>query len=382
MFTITESDRAFWLEGPNGQRMRLCDRGAEAGALLALSEVVAPRLAADFAQQADDAEGAEAERDAALARAEAAEKRVKELDANIRTALQAHNAMHSGGEACAASAVLAHQLVADVLAALRPVDPDSPELWEAVAKLHAAGVTVQPVDTDRVKRLEAALRDFAEHGTRYDTDPTHIRPKTVDEAETFWSQWTNAMDRAVMRRAREALGIKCKCRREPGDSKCDVHDTVEPFSEVDRQPDAKHAAFRGPITPEGISAACIPAQPKVRKSQAALRGAPANIDTWPVPTVADFERAPVGAHVMRKHRPDATKGRDGLWATKDGGHFAPGVMASQAALDGIGSTVIVPGDAPPRTDFPSLRQAVMRGDTVEAVLGILAHLEAQEGGGK
>jgi hypothetical protein len=56
---------------------------------------------------------------------------------------------------------------------------------------------------------ENALREFAEHGLRFDLNPTHDLSYTRTEAGTraaeFWHQYIKRMDERVRERAQEAL---------------------------------------------------------------------------------------------------------------------------------------------------------------------------------
>ena len=59
----------------------------------------------------------------------------------------------------------------------------------------------------RAQRLEDALRDFATHGTRYDTNPTRMVRNDDGwmQADSYWLARSVAMDNAVRERARAAL---------------------------------------------------------------------------------------------------------------------------------------------------------------------------------
>lgn len=108
---------------------------------------------------------------------------------------------------------VSHRSVVDAINALlahvKALKKDVAELEENVAAYKALvdalmGVPV-PVDADRVKRMEDALRDFAEHGTRHDTCPTHYRFENLEQAERYWLGWVKSMDDGVRRRASEWL---------------------------------------------------------------------------------------------------------------------------------------------------------------------------------
>jgi hypothetical protein len=173
------------------------------------------------------------------------------------------------------------------------------ELQRAVDLMHTEGdedaEVIEKLQA-RVKELEDVLRDFAEHGTRHDTCPTHYRFENLEQAERYWLGWVKSMDDGVRRRASEWL--------------------------------------------DGAS----PAEPVVATASALVTG------TCHVCGM-------IGEHKMSCY---------------------PHNRAPQGSDEAGGEG---PAAAPtPPTDFPAIRQAVMRGENVEALLAIVAHLEAKEAG--
>lgn len=62
------------------------------------------------------------------------------------------------------------------------------------------------VNLAEIERLRSVIADFADHGTRHDTNPTiGGRIKRFDDA-AGWVAYIRSMDESVRRRAKEALG--------------------------------------------------------------------------------------------------------------------------------------------------------------------------------
>lgn len=61
------------------------------------------------------------------------------------------------------------------------------------------------VAREEMSVMRAALEDFAEHGTRSDLNPTHVR-STAEQAEQFYTWYLKRMDDYVRGCARRALG--------------------------------------------------------------------------------------------------------------------------------------------------------------------------------
>lgn len=57
----------------------------------------------------------------------------------------------------------------------------------------------------RIVELEAVLQDIADHGLRFDLNPTH-KIDTRDSSEMFWHAYAKRMDDSIRERAKDALG--------------------------------------------------------------------------------------------------------------------------------------------------------------------------------
>ena len=87
-------------------------------------------------------------------------------------------------------------------------EPESPTALERLVESRGGLSAIER----HVQDMEKALRDFAEHGTRFDTNPTRIVPTDPVslERDSWWANRAHEMDKNVRRRARAALSAREK----------------------------------------------------------------------------------------------------------------------------------------------------------------------------
>ena len=119
--------------------------------------------------------------------------------------------------------------------------------FEAHQDVVAAAVNALPDLLDELERAREALSDMAEHGLRFDLNPT-IAMGPDDSVYAQMSAYMRRMDQSVRERARAALDAACQAggalARPPRQVReCTICGEVVPMSHATDQWEARHATI-------------------------------------------------------------------------------------------------------------------------------------------